>query len=105
MLNRFLLIVFAIVLFACGVAATAQSELGDSFSGQDLHLAAPTMTIYKPTDTGTDHILVFEQGFSMSIGDNHLAAESADLDEMVVTKDLEETRSPHIHRETAFLRP
>ncbi len=77
MLNRFLLIVFAIVLLVGGIAATAQSDLGDSFSGQDLHLAAPTMTIYKPTDTGTGHILVFEQGFSMSIGDNHLAAESA----------------------------
>jgi hypothetical protein len=77
MLNRILLNVFAIVLFAGGVASTAQSELGDSFSGQDLHVVAPTMTIYKPTDAGTGHILVFEQGFSMSIGDNHLAAESA----------------------------
>jgi hypothetical protein len=77
MLNRFLLIVFAIALLVGGVAATAQSDLGDSFSGQDLHLAAPTMTIYKSTDTGTGHILVFEQGFSMSIGDNHLVAESA----------------------------
>ena len=56
----------------------AQTGREDFFAGQDLHLAANRMTICK-SDTLEPgrNLLIFDDGFSMSIGNNQLSGNSA----------------------------
>ncbi|MFH1616156.1 MAG: hypothetical protein ABIG61_13855 [Planctomycetota bacterium] len=66
-----LVIILAGALSAC--AATVSNM--ETLSGQDLHLLGPKVLVHQ---AGPDqHVLVFEQGFSMSIGANHLSGDRA----------------------------
>ena len=83
MQNRLWLTVLITVAMAAGQCVAAQNVIEEAFAGQDLHLTAGTMTIYQPgpdnqpPDEYGDHILLFEDGFSGTIGDNHLTSDSA----------------------------
>jgi hypothetical protein len=78
MQNRlWIVILTAGALLVAGLPA-AYAERDELFAGQDLHLAASLMTVYKGPDLPTDeHILVFEGTFSMSIGANRFSGDSA----------------------------
>ena len=55
-----------------------QAELGKFYPGQDLHLVAPRMTVYEAEEADSSkHILLLENGFSMSIGANRMQSDSA----------------------------
>lgn len=54
---------------------TSQLAPGEAFIGQDLHLAAKELINYQ-LSTG-EHTLVFQSGFSMSIGANQFSSDSA----------------------------
>ena len=70
--------IFTAVALLAGQAPAEAAQPGESFAGQDLHLTAFNMTIYKSPDMADDeHILVFEGAFSMSIGDNRLSSDGA----------------------------
>jgi hypothetical protein len=47
------------------------------FAGQDLHLSASRMIINADEAEKGEHVLIFEEGFSLSIGDNRLASDRA----------------------------
>ncbi len=46
-------------------------------AGQDLYLAAPQVSVCRKTEVDNQHVMVFENGFSMTIGDNRLSSRSA----------------------------
>lgn len=60
-----------------GTALRAQDGAGRFFAGQDLHLSGSEMTIHRSEDGDPSHILVFDDGFSMSIGDNQFSSNMA----------------------------
>jgi len=78
MQNRLWIAVFAAAtLFVHQAGAQMRQDAG-LFAGQDLHLAAGKMTVHKNGDPGDgEHILTFDDGFSMSIGDNRLTSNAA----------------------------
>ncbi len=67
----------------------AQPAKDVSFAGQDVHLSGKTMQICKSDDADPQHILVFPDGFSMSVGDNAIRSESAVV---LITKRVSELR-------------
>ncbi|MCK4958340.1 MAG: LPS-assembly protein LptD, partial [Planctomycetes bacterium] len=83
MQNRLRVTVLMAAVLAAGQCIAAQDALEEAFAGQDLHLTAGKMTIYhagpdgQEPDAYGDQILLFEDGFSGTIGDNHLTADSA----------------------------
>jgi hypothetical protein len=78
MRNRLWIAIFsAAILLGQQVAAGASEHTG-LFAGQDLHLSSGRMTIHKSSvQGGEEQILIFEDDFSLSIGDNHLAGDRA----------------------------
>lgn len=70
-----ILAVLVCLLAQVGFAQTGRESF---FAGQDLHLAGNRMVIFK-SDTLEPgrNLLIFDDGFSMSIGDNHLSGNSA----------------------------
>ena len=78
--NRLWIAIFAASTVFVHQAGAQTSEGVDLFAGQDLHLAARRVTTYKsPEPAGAEHILAFEQDFSMAIGDNRLTSDGAVL--------------------------
>jgi hypothetical protein len=72
------LFVLSLLVFSAMSAAienVADNEQSGTFVGQDLHLQGKKLVSYQPS-TG-EHTLVFEDGFSMSIGANRFSSESA----------------------------
>jgi hypothetical protein len=60
-----------------GIAANDGSDSPQLLAGEDLHIQAPRMWACRQTQTPDEHVLLFENGFSMSIGDNHLSSRNA----------------------------
>ena len=60
---------------ACSSAQAMESERAQVLMGQDLHLRGPELISHK-LDSG-EHVLVFSEGFSMSIGANHFSSAGA----------------------------
>jgi len=78
MQNRLWIAIFAAATLLAQQITAGTLEDAGLFAGQDLHLAAGRMTVHKSLDpAGDEHILTFEEGFSMSIGDNRLTSNSA----------------------------
>jgi len=78
MQNRLWIAIFAAATLFLHQAGAGTVEDAGLFAGQDLHLAARRMTVHKgPDPSGDEHILTFEEGFSMSIGDNRLTSDGA----------------------------
>jgi len=78
MQNRLWIAIFAAATLLAQQVTAGTLEDAELFAGQDLHLAARRMTVHKSGDpAGDEHILTFEEGFSMSIGDNQLTSDSA----------------------------
>lgn len=50
---------------------------GEYFAGQDLHIQGQTLSIYKGPELKDTHVLVFDNGFSMTIGDHRLSSDRA----------------------------
>jgi len=76
--KRFLTAIVAVLaLFAAAWAADDQDEAGEYFAGQDLHVQGQTLSIYKGPELKDTHVLVFENGFSMTIGDHQLSSDQA----------------------------
>jgi len=74
--------VLTAVLAVWALSGTALGATGDDgpgryFSGQDLHLSGKNLSIYKGPDLGDTHVLVFDGGFSMDVGDNRLSSDRA----------------------------
>ena len=76
--KRLLAGVFAALVCLLAQVGLAQTGREDFFAGQDLHLIANRMTTCKSDtlDPGR-HLLIFDDGFSMSIGDNQLSGNGA----------------------------
>ncbi|MBN2139284.1 MAG: LPS-assembly protein LptD [Sedimentisphaerales bacterium] len=55
-------------------AEAEQVEAVEAFAGQDLHVKGPAVMVHRLA--GGSHVLVFNGGLSMSIGDNQLSAGS-----------------------------
>lgn len=68
---------FILVFFLLPPAASPaiESQMAEVFVGQDLHLTGRQLVSYQPS-TG-EHILVFGDGFSMSIGANQFFSDNA----------------------------
>jgi len=74
------LFILVIAIFGCGAVSFAieggvSRQRAQPFVGQDLHLSGREVTSYQ-IDTG-EHTLVFQDGFSMSIGANQFFSDSA----------------------------
>jgi hypothetical protein len=63
------------ILFSGSVSPAIESQKAQSFIGQDLHLTGKQLTSYQ-ISTG-EHILLFRDGFSMSIGANLFSSDNA----------------------------
>jgi hypothetical protein len=73
--TRKVLIFFASVLVPAAALSAIESQRAEAFVGQDLHLQGQQLLSYRLT-TG-EHILIFEDGFAMSIGANEFSSNSA----------------------------
>lgn len=73
----FILITMFLAVWAASlaVAGGASREKAGAFAGQDLHLSGEKVISYR-SDTG-EHILVFQSGFSMSVGANQFFSDSS----------------------------
>ena len=60
-----------------GFGADNPPDSTQLLAGEDLHLQAPRMWACRQTQTPDEHVLLFENGFSMSIGDNQLSGQNA----------------------------
>jgi len=75
---RVLTAILAFSALPGGAFAEAVEEgRGQYFSGQDLHVSGQELTIYKGPELKDTHVLVFDEGFAMEIGDNHLSSDRA----------------------------
>jgi len=73
--NKLWIAIFAAAILLGQEVGAGTLEAAELFAGQDLHLAAGSMTTYKSTDLADDeHVLTFEDSFSMTIGDNQLSS-------------------------------
>jgi hypothetical protein len=70
-----ILVLLASVLIPLRSGWTAESDKAAAFAGQDLHLKGQELISYRLSTV--EHILVFRDGFSMSIGNRQFSAESA----------------------------
>jgi hypothetical protein len=66
-----------IAVLVGGFAADNTSDTAQLLAGEDLHMQAKQMWTCRQIQTADEHVLLFENGFSMSIGDNQLSAEKA----------------------------
>ena len=69
--------VAVLALFGCVFGVAAGAELGDYLAGQDLHLLGGELTIYQGEELKERHVLIFDDGFTMTIGDNNISSERA----------------------------
>jgi hypothetical protein len=69
-----LLIIAAMV---SGFSAAGQTDSVELLAGQDLYVTAPTMSACRQTQSPNEHLLLFENGFSMTIGDNKMSSKNA----------------------------
>lgn len=60
-----------------GFAAENASDTAQLLAGEDLRMQANQMWACKQTQLPDEHVLLFENGFSMSIGDNQLSSQNA----------------------------
>ena len=76
MQNRWLMTIGLGVVVLAGIVCLAGSE--SYFGGQDLHLNGKSMTVYSSAvfEDGA-HVMLFENGFSMSVGANELFSDRA----------------------------
>ncbi|MHC4482348.1 MAG: LPS assembly protein LptD [Planctomycetota bacterium] len=78
MRNRILHILVVWVLLPAAASPAIESQKAEAFLGRDLHLAGPEVVSYQlSTDVGLEHILVFQDGFSMSVGANRFSSNKA----------------------------
>jgi hypothetical protein len=70
-----ILLLLVLVSMPSKLGWTAEGDKTTVFAGQDLHLKGQNLISYRLS--GADHILVFQQGFSMSIDAQQLSADSA----------------------------
>ncbi|MCP4609932.1 MAG: hypothetical protein GY845_14585 [Planctomycetes bacterium] len=80
MRNRTLFILFILILlsgpaFSAMDSGTEQAPNVTAFVGQDLHMEGPAVVSHQ-LSTG-EHILIFREGFSMSIGANQFSSKNA----------------------------
>jgi hypothetical protein len=74
-LSGCLVVVVAVLLaWVWSLAPAAQDA---SFAGQDLHLSGKTMRVSRSADPAEKHILIFEDGMTMRLGDNQLSSDKA----------------------------
>ena len=74
-MRRTLFVLFILVLLSAGRSFGIEGGKGRAFVGQDLHLSGRELISYQSrTD---EHILVFRDKFSMSIGANHFSSDKA----------------------------
>lgn len=66
-----------IAVLISGFATVDASDTAQLLAGEDLHMQASRMWACRQTQTPSEHVLLFENGFSMSIGDNHLSGRNA----------------------------
>ncbi len=72
-----LIAILTVVLSAGALATDSQGQAGEYFAGQDLHVQGQTLSIYKGPELANTHVLFFENGFSMTIGDHRLSSDRA----------------------------
>jgi hypothetical protein len=72
--NRTLFILCFLSLLSGAVSSAIESDKARAFVGQDLHLAGKEVISYQLSPT--EHTLVFQNGFSMSIGANRFSSNS-----------------------------
>jgi len=71
-------IVMSVTMFLAGLVYADNSKAQSGFAGQDLYLSGDGVAICKSEDAGQGkHVLIFEKGFSMSIGAKELQSSSA----------------------------
>ena len=59
-------------------AAVSLGQSGEFYAGQDMHLSAARMTVYPAFDNDPDkQVVIFEDGFSLSIADSNIRSEKA----------------------------
>jgi len=75
MRNRILLILGFLVLLSGTVSSAIESDRARAFVGQDLHLAGKEAISYQLSPI--EHTLVFQNGFSTSIGANRFSGDRA----------------------------
>ena len=69
-----LVVVAALSVWAWSLVPAAQDA---SFAGQDLRLSGKTMRVSRSTDPAEKHILIFEDGMTLRLGDNQLSSDKA----------------------------
>ena len=67
----------AVLHFLLGVCVGSPTGGAEFFAGQDLHLMGPRMLINADAEEAGEHVLIFEGGFSMSIGANEFSSNNA----------------------------
>ena len=72
---QLILVLLVLVIIPPKSAWAAESDKAAVFAGQDLHLQGQELISYRLSPA--DHALVFESGFSMSIGARQFSADSA----------------------------
>ncbi len=93
MQNKLWIAVLAGVILSGQYVGARTLEGAELFAGQDLHLAAGRMTTYESGDfADAEHILTFDDAFSMVIGDNQLASDSAVVWLQTIAADYRGTR-------------
>ena len=93
MQNKLWIAVLAAVILSGQYVGAEALDGAEFFAGQDLHLAAGRMTAYESGDfADAEHILTFADTFSMVIGDNQLASDSAVVWLRTITADYRGTR-------------
>jgi hypothetical protein len=73
-LSGCLLVVAVLSAWAWSLAPAAQDA---SFAGQDLHLSGKSMKVSRSADPSEKHILIFEDGMTLRLGDNQLSSDKA----------------------------
>ena len=74
---RLFAMVAALMLFGSIFGVAAGAEMSAYLPGQDLHLLGGELVIYQGQELEDRHVLVFEDGFTMTIGGNTLSSDSA----------------------------
>ncbi|MFQ6036878.1 MAG: hypothetical protein ACE5NM_13645, partial [Sedimentisphaerales bacterium] len=73
-----ILIPAMLIFLSAAVSLAIESQQRRAFIGQDLHLAGRELISYQiNTEQGRQHILVFQNGFSMSFAANRFSSDSA----------------------------
>jgi len=70
-------ILLIIATMVSGFSADGPMDSVELLAGQDLHMNAPMVAACRQTPSPDEHVLLFENGFSMTIGDNKLSSKNA----------------------------